>query len=198
MTKPALMMAAVLALAAPALATPKVSGDGACGVRAVDNESFLSCDGNDAPEPVGIEESRDLGFPAAIPVTARQAWQVKRDLGSRVLLVDIRSRPEIAYTGMPIGADANVTFMRPAAGLPVIAASGRLAMELNPRFLEQMDGALAAAGLRHGDAVIVLDRSGNGSRLAAELLHEHGYLQVFAITDGFESWLHADAQAAVR
>jgi hypothetical protein len=44
-------LALALALANTAAAAPAVSGDGACGVRAVDNESFLTCEGDRAPEP---------------------------------------------------------------------------------------------------------------------------------------------------
>jgi hypothetical protein len=41
------------AFAKGAWAVPAVSGDGACGIRAVDNESFLTCEGDRAPDPVG-------------------------------------------------------------------------------------------------------------------------------------------------
>lgn len=50
------MTVLALALAGTAEASPAVSGDGACGVRAVDNESFLTCDGDRAPEPVETAE----------------------------------------------------------------------------------------------------------------------------------------------
>lgn len=54
-----------LALALPigAGATPTVSGDGACGVRAVDNESFLTCEGDRAPEPAAPMRARPVGEP---------------------------------------------------------------------------------------------------------------------------------------
>lgn len=157
-----LMTAVMLAFATSAEATPTVSGDGACGVRAVENESFLTCDGDRAPEAVAMHGGGDGGFPAAMAITARQAVQMKADLGSRVLLADIRGL---------------------APGL---------------RFLEIMDAALAGAGLRHGDPVILLGDSAREGSLAAELLREHGYQQIFAIADRRDERLAADRSASAR
>lgn len=70
MTTRILIAAVALALANAAGAAPTVSGDGACGIRAVDNESFLTCEGDRAPEPVVTEEAVYAPLPAALPVTA--------------------------------------------------------------------------------------------------------------------------------
>ena len=162
MTRRILMTAVMLAFATASQATQTVSGDGACGVRAVENESFLTCDGDRAAEAVAAQSGGDLGFPAALPITARQAVQMKADLGSRVLLADIRG------------------------------------LEPSLRFLEIMDAALVGAGLRHGDPVILLGASAEEGTLAAELLREHGYLQVFAIVDRRDDRLAADRSASAR
>lgn len=190
-----LVAAVLLALASPSHATPQVSGDGACGIRAVDNESFVTCLGERAPEPVGPEDARPAAqFPPAMPVSARQARQLKRDLGGNVLLVDLRGRAEAYYTGPSIGADAHVPFMEPAPGYVRAARGGGLEMEIDPHFLERMDEALRAAYLRHGDPVVLLCRTGECRREAAELLREHGYQQLFVVTDGFESAVTAAAR----
>lgn len=182
-----LLAVLLAALPGAAFATPQVSGDGACGIRAVDNASFVSCDGDRAPEPLGpVDESLRADFIAPMPVTATQAWRMKRDLGSRLLIVDVRARPEILFTGMPQGVDANIPFMEPGSDLAVDARTGMPAMDYNIRFLHRMDELLRASRLRHGDAVVLLCRSGERSRLAAELMREHGYLQVFVVQGGFE------------
>ena len=162
MTRRVLMAAVMLAFATASNATPTVSGDGACGVRAVENESFLTCDGDRAPEAVEARGGDDRGFPAALPITARQAVQMKADLGSRVLLADIRG------------------------------------LEPGLRFLEVMDAALVAAGLRHGDPVILVGGSARQGHMAAELLREHGYQQVFAVADRRDDRLAADRSASAR
>jgi rhodanese-related sulfurtransferase len=191
MGKP-LIAAVLLALSGLAGASPQVSGDGACGIRAVDNESFVTCSGDRAPEPVGPEDhATGTDFIAPLPVSASTAWQIKRDLAERVLMVDIRARPEIAYTGMPLGVDANVPFIEPAPAFTINAASGRLDMDINVHFLDHMDRKLSSAGLGHGDPVILLCRSGEQSRTAAKLMNEHGYLQVFVVAGGFEGDLAA-------
>lgn len=157
-----LMTAVMLALANAAGATPTVSGDGACGLRAVENESFLTCEGERAPEAVEMQAGDDRGFPPAMAITARQAIQIKADLGPRVLLADIRG------------------------------------LEPGLRFLEIMHAALAGAGLRHGDPVILLGATAAEGSLAAELLREHGYRQLFAVADRRDERLAAEHSASAR
>jgi hypothetical protein len=92
-----LMAALALALANTAEATPVVSGDGACGVRAVDNESFLTCDGDRAPEPAAAAESpapdNQDGTPSVtlscrlLDGTRRQPAVAGPGLGDAVILV---------------------------------------------------------------------------------------------------------------
>ena len=154
MKKTSLILAAALSLAGQSSGAPTVSGDGACGARALDNESFLTCEDGRAPQPAR-DESANGNFPAAIPITARQAVQMKADLGPRVLLADIRA-------------------FQP--GAPMLA---------------RLDAALVATGLRHGDPVIVLARSDEHGRLAAELMREHGYEQVFVVGERDEGRLAA-------
>jgi rhodanese-related sulfurtransferase len=184
MTNRILAAALALALSHPAGAAPTVSGDGACGIRATDNESFLTCDGERAPAPASPGDA-PAAPAAAIEVTADQAWRIKRDLGSRVLLVDIGPPGEAARPARPSGVDANVPFTGPAKGpaegeFPAAPSAGR--------FLAAMDEQLAGAGLGFGDPVILLCRTGACSVLAAQRLVEHGYAQVFAVSDGFEGW----------
>lgn len=152
-----LLLAAALAFPGAAIATPTVSGDGACGIRAVDNESFVTCDGDRAPAPV--PEAADDTLPTAFVISARQAVQIKADLGTRALLADIRDY-----------------------------APG-------PRLLDRLDDALLAHGLRHGDPVIVLVRSPEHGRLATALMDEHGYQQVFVVTERGEERLAATRPA---
>ena len=154
MKKTPLLVAAALSLAGHSLAAPTVSGDGACGIRALDNESFLTCEGERAPQPASTESAAGA-LPAAFPITARQAVQMKADLGQRVLLADIRA-------------------FQPGAAL-----------------LARLDDALVATGLRHGDPVIVLARSDEHGRLAAELMREHGYEQIFVVGERDEGHLAA-------
>ena len=195
MKKP-LVTALLLAFCGAAGAAPQVSGDGACGVRAVDNESFLTCVDDRAPPPADADARADSIAPMWI--SARQAMQLKRDLGKRVLLVDIRARHEFHHAGRPPVADARAPFMEPASGLLASVGGGRGAADFNPRFLARVDALLTDAGLRHGDPVVLLGGSGEVGRLAAELMNEHGYLQVFVVADKLQDRIRADGIAARR
>jgi rhodanese-related sulfurtransferase len=193
MKKP-LLVALGLALGGTAFAAPQVSGDGACGIRAIDNASFLSCEADRAPQAADDFDRAEP--PPAIAVDAKRAWQIKQDLGARALLVDIRTRAEVLYAGMPIGADANVPLLDPAAPFAAEASPGDPALRFDPQFLLHMDELLRAARLRHADPVVLLCRSGEYSALAARLMQEHGYLQVFVVSDGFEGVLAANADGS--
>ncbi len=70
MKKRVLVATLALALANTAGAVPTVSGDGACGIHAVDNESFVTCEGDRAPEPVAADEVASAPIPADPPVAA--------------------------------------------------------------------------------------------------------------------------------
>jgi hypothetical protein len=155
MRKTTLLFAAALALPGASLATPTVSGDGACGIRAVDNESFVTCEGERASPPAAMPASGSAPVPAVFAITARQAVQMKADFGPGVLLADIR------------------------------------AFEAGPRLIEHLDNALLENGLRHGDPVIVLVRSEQQARLTAPLMGEHGYHQVFVVSELDEGRLAA-------
>ncbi len=177
----------------PAVAgTPIVSGPGACGARAVDNASFLSC--ND--EQPALPASAAPGVMQPIVISAQQARRMKADLGSEVLLVDIRSRAEVIFNGMPLGFDVHVSFMEPAADYHWNAHTRQVDMDYNIYFARDVDAALLRAGMKHSQPVVLLCRTGAASLVAAETLAEYGYEQVFVVRDGFEGTAQAQGGAA--
>ena len=68
--KKLLASAIVLALPGAAGASPQVSGDGACGIRALDNESFLTCSDDRAPPPTDPVDVLGAGPLPTIPTVA--------------------------------------------------------------------------------------------------------------------------------
>jgi len=114
-------------------AAPTVSGDGACGIRALDNESFLTCEGDRAPEPARTPVDTAGALPVAFPITARQAVQMKADLGQRVLLADIRAYQPGAALLERLDSALVATGLRHGDPVIVLARSdehGRLVAEL--------------------------------------------------------------------
>lgn len=107
-------------------------------------------------------------------VTSRQAWDaLTRD--PRATLVDVRTRPEWSYVGVPT--------LDHLGKKPLFVCWQRFpGMELNDRFADE----LAGQGAGKGDALYFICRSGTRSRAAAEAMTGVGYARCFNVADGFE------------
>ena len=123
---------------------------------------------------------------AGLYVDAREAYELKQRLSEKALFVDVRTRAEISYLGMPSVADAHI----PAFEHPPNAAwddkSGRFKMEPNADFEPALARRLAARQLSKSDVVILICRSGDRTSRAANFLTEQGYSKVYSVIDGFE------------
>ena len=92
------------------------------------------------------------------------------------LFIDCRSEMEYLFVGHPVGA------------LHVSWNDGP-EWEINPHFVGQVK---KLAGTDHATRPIVLIcRSGNRSREAAEELERHGFTRVYNVAHGFEGALNA-------
>lgn len=123
---------------------------------------------------------------AGLYLDAREAYELKQRLGEKALFVDIRTRAEISYLGMPSVADAHI----PAFEHPPNAAwddkSSRFKMEANADFEPELARRLAARQLSKSDVVILICRSGDRTTRAVNFLAEQGYSKVYSVIDGFE------------
>ena len=106
-------------------------------------------------------------------VAPRQAWTVLL-AEPDAQLVDVRTEAEWQHVGLPdLGA----------AGKPVHRISWQYPSgEVNAAFVEQMRDA----GLRPGQTILFLCRSGVRSLAAAEAAQEAGFSASFNVADGFE------------
>jgi rhodanese-related sulfurtransferase len=91
------------------------------------------------------------------------------------VLVDVRTRPELAYVGFPDLA---------GIGKRLVAVEWQQfpTGAQNPRFLEE----LAAHGVRPDQSVYFICRSGARSRFAAELATASGFAEAYNVAGGFE------------
>ncbi len=117
---------------------------------------------------------------------AKEAHAIKQQLGDKVLLIDIRTRGEISYTGMATTVDAHVPLFEHPANAPWDDKAGRFKMEFNHDFESEVARRMAAKGLGKSDTLIVMCRSGDRSTKAVNLLSEGGYAKVYTVVDGFE------------
>ncbi len=124
--------------------------------------------------------------PWGLYVDSTEAYEMKQELGDKVLFVDVRDPIEIMFTGFTDTVDVNVPFKLANRNKwnekkPVYA------MELNQNFEQDIAAALKKRGLKKDAPILLMCRSG-GTRGApsAKKLWGKGYKQVYVVTDGFE------------
>ena len=123
---------------------------------------------------------------AGLYLDAREAHAMKQQLGRHVLFVDIRTRSEIIYLGMPASVDAHIPLADHPQGMPWDDKQGRFRTDPNPDFDAAIARRLAQQGLSKQDPVILICRSGDRSARAVNLLAGLGYEKVYTVIDGFE------------
>lgn len=127
---------------------------------------------------------------------ASEAYALKQKLGDKAYFVDVRTRYEVTYLGMPTIADANVPYMEHPDDAAWDEKAGRFKLEPNNDFGPEMARRLGEKGLGKDDTVILLCRSGDRSARAANLLNDLGYRKVYTVVDGFEGDLAKDGPHA--
>lgn len=129
-------------------------------------------------------------------VDAREAYALKQKLGDKALLIDIRTRGEVSYTGVASVMDAHVPLLEHPANAAWDEKAGRFRLEYNNDFDAEVARRMAAKGLDKNDTVILICRSGDRSSKAVNLLAELGYTKVYSVVDGFEGDVAKDGPQA--
>lgn len=117
----------------------------------------------------------------------------------KVLFVDIRTRAEAMYVGMPSTVDALVPFVEHQELMTDWDAKrGMYLLEPFQDFVPEMQRRLQAKGLAKTDLVVLICRSGDRSSRAANRLAEDGWSQVYSVVDGFEGDMGKDGRRDVN
>jgi len=127
---------------------------------------------------------------------AKEAYALKKKLGDKALFVDVRTRSEVSYLGMPTIADANIPYVEHSDDAPWDDKNGRFRLDVNNDFGPELARRMSAKGLGKDDTVILMCRSGDRSARAANLLSDLGYSKVYTVVDGFEGDLAKDGPQA--
>jgi rhodanese-related sulfurtransferase len=136
---------------------------------------------------------------AALYVNALQAWTMKEAAPSEVVFLDIRSRAEAAYVGMPTVVDALVPFREHDDQMTEWDNERRtFSLRLNPGFAQEVAQVLQAKGLGKNVPLVLICRSGDRSAKAADLLLAQGYGRVHTVVDGFEGDLDVQGRREVN
>ena len=125
---------------------------------------------------------------AGLYLTAKEAFEkLEKDKASqKVLFIDIRSRSEINFLGMPQIADANIPYMNVNEWFTWDKEKQSFKMDPNNDFSTELERRLKDKKLTKTDEIILMCRSGDRSAKAADLLHKQGYTKVYSMVDGYE------------
>jgi rhodanese-related sulfurtransferase len=122
-------------------------------------------------------------------LTPKEAYDMKKREGSKLLFVDVRTPEELYFVGYPTVVDKNIPliyvdyskFKKNKKGKVVKFASKK-----NDKFVAQFEKIMKERGLNKSSPVILLCRSGKRSAKAAKILDKVGYKNVYSLDQGFE------------
>jgi rhodanese-related sulfurtransferase len=131
-------------------------------------------------------------------LSAHDAAALLRSDRQKIAFIDVRTRGEVQFVGVPDGLEAHV----PYADLNEFGdwdyEAGRYKVDLNSNFGPHLGVAVTRKGLDKMDRIILICRSGDRSARAVNLLADLGYTNVYSIIDGFEGDLGKDGRRTVN
>jgi len=119
-------------------------------------------------------------------MTPQQAFDAMKKDGENALFIDVRTREEVNFLGMPTVADANIPYMKLNEWFAWNKKKKNFKMEVNSDFSDDIADRVAAKQLSKDSKIIFICRSGSRSAKAADLLTKLGYTNVYSVTEGFE------------
>ncbi len=119
-------------------------------------------------------------------VDSQEVAKMKKDLGDKMLFIDVRDPIEIMFTGFSDVVDINIPY-KIADTTAWNQKKPVFNMAINKNFEQDLEAALKARGLTKEAPIAIMCRSG-GTRgaPATKLLENKGYKNVYVVTDGFE------------
>lgn len=119
-------------------------------------------------------------------LTATEANDLVNSNTKDVLFLDIRTRSEINFLGMPTNADANIPYFMPESWDNWDSKKKNFKLSPNSNFLPAVEERLARKGLNKDSKIVLICRSGSRSAKAADLMAKAGYTNVYTVVDGYE------------
>ncbi|MCU7836386.1 MAG: hypothetical protein KZQ83_14195 [gamma proteobacterium symbiont of Taylorina sp.] len=133
---------------------------------------------------LGLAEKKKT--PQALYVSAQGAYDKLQELDDKTLFIDIRTRAEVAFLGMPNDIDANIPYMTIGDYSEWNEKKQNFKLYPNSEFTLLIDEFVSKHGFDKDSPIILICRSGNRSAKAAKLLFATGYTNVYSVVDGFE------------
>lgn len=117
-------------------------------------------------------------------LTATEAYEMANK--EKVLFLDVRTRAEVNFLGIPSVADANIPYMEIDSMYSWDEKKGVFKLEPNSGFMTEVQQRIKQKGMDTNSRIIVMCRSGDRSAKAADLLAKSGYKNVYSVVDGYE------------
>ena len=117
-------------------------------------------------------------------LTSAEAYEMASK--EKVMFLDVRTRAEVNFLGIPTVADANIPYMEMDNMYSWDEKKGVFRLEPNSGFMIEVQERLKQKGMDTNAKIIVMCRSGDRSAKAADLLAKSGYKNVYSVVDGYE------------
>ena len=137
-----------------------------------------------AADPATVPEGKRTAL--GLYLTPAEAHQRMESAGARTLFVDVRSRAELQFVGVPASVDANVPYMDFTEFSEFDETRGHYRLDPNLGFVDEVTARLIKKGLSKSDMVILICRSGSRSARAVDVLAKAGFTKVYSVPEGFE------------
>lgn len=121
---------------------------------------------------------------AGLYLTATEAAEFVRD--DKVLFVDVRTRAEVNFLGLPTQVDVHIPFMVMPAFPEFDEKKKSYRLEVNEDFRDDILQYVSSHGYTPDTPIVLMCRSGSRSAKAANILTEMGFSQVYSVIDGYE------------
>jgi rhodanese-related sulfurtransferase len=142
---------------------------------------ILSVATADTAAPLPDKKQTELG----LYLTAQEAYKLKTE-NPEAIFVDVRTRSEVTFLGMPQIADANIPFQIPKGWSAWNEKKATFELEDNSDFMASLSRLVMTKGGGKDTPIILMCRSGSRSAKATNLLTQNGYTNVYTVTDGYE------------
>ncbi len=152
-----------------------------------------------AVDPAAVPEPKRTKAGRYLQASEVPAFIEARGGADKVLFLDIRTRAEAMYVGMPSGADALVPYVE-HQDLMTGWDAQRNTYRLEPMqdFVPEVLRRLQQKGLDKADVLVLICRSGDRSARATNRLADDGFSEVWSVIDGFEGDMSQDGRRSVN
>lgn len=126
--------------------------------------------------------------PFDLYLTPQEAYQKKLADGDATLLIDVRTRAEIKFIGIADTVDANIPVRMLRDDYAWSEKSATYRTRENPDFIAAVERLIESRGMNRHAPIILMCQSGSRAPVAARLLHQAGFAEVYTQYQGFEGF----------